>query len=357
MITDMKKYILLLFPLVLLLFQTSTVISQTNEGGTDKYSLLTEPFNLRPINVHKGQFQINTGYRMSVRTKYYDANGDVIGLTEDGSASIQHSYLLNIKYGVLEFLELGAEMNFQKKGVREPTRYFLNVSDIITVNTLREYNGFEDIFLHASLSLPFDIDLLDFALKGGISLSSAKHKPDKPTHSAIYLGLDSYDFNYHYNYNNGTGTPVWKAGADFQISFNKLTLYSTALFSSPLNEVESLYWTEFLENVDFIYTPHKYEFLPQETLNIYASLHYQAISWLDLSLAYNHNRSMGGWISQNSIKYSIPEQTIDNLDLGFEIQISPLVRLTELAGFTIGGNNIDAPFYILTSLSFNIIPF
>lgn len=352
----MKRYSIV--PALIIFIFISLTDCRAQEGsGPDKYTLLTEPFNIRPINVHKGQFQFNAGYRMSIRTKYYDSSGEAMGLAEDGSASIQHSYLLSLKYGVLEFFELGAEMNYHKKGIREATENFLSGMDIVTVNTLKEYNGFEDLYLYGSLGLPFDVDIVDFTLKGGISLNTAKHKPDKPDHTYDYFGLGSYTFNYHYINNNGTGTPVWKAGADLQLAFNKVTLYTTALFSSPLKEVQSYYWSEFFENGDFIYTSHDYSFLPQESLNIYASLHYQALNWLDLSLALNHFKSTGGWISYNDVKYSVNDLVLDNLELGLEIQVSPLIRLYEVAGFTVGGQNADAPFYIMTSLSFNIIPF
>lgn len=337
---------------------TGHISSQAQQASSsDKYTLLTEPFNLRPINVHKGQLQFNAGYQMSIRTKYYDSDGELAGLAEDASASIQHSYLLSMKYGVLEFFELGAEMNYHKKGVREATENFLSGINLVTINTLKEYNGFEDLFLYGSLSLPFDADLVDFALKGGVSINSAKHKPDKPDHTYDYFGLGSYTFNYHYKNHNGTGTPVWKAGADLQVSINKITLYTNVLFSSPLREVESFYWSEFFENGKFIYTSNNYKFLPQESFNIYASLHYQALNWLDLSLAYNKLKSTGGWISYNDVKYSVPNLGLDNLEMGLEIQVSPLIRLSEVAGFTIGGQNADGPFYIMTSLSFNMIPF
>ncbi|MEZ5001377.1 MAG: hypothetical protein R2727_12435 [Bacteroidales bacterium] len=47
--------------------------------------------------------------QLAVRAKSFSDTGDKIGLTEDGSASIQHKYLLNIRYGILEFIEAGAE--------------------------------------------------------------------------------------------------------------------------------------------------------------------------------------------------------------------------------------------------------
>ncbi|MEZ5012599.1 MAG: hypothetical protein R2744_13920 [Bacteroidales bacterium] len=39
-------------------------------------------------------------------------------------------------------------------------------------------------------------------------------------------------------------------------------------------------------------------------MNIYGSLHYQAIGWPDTFVAYNYRHNSGGWIEQYGNKYA-----------------------------------------------------
>lgn len=351
------KNILLKAALLLAISSQVLIATAQDNNKATSYSILTESFNLRPINMHRGQLQINTGYKLSVRTKSYNREGEVISLQEDGSASVQHKYLFDIKYGVLEFIQLGARVNYYKQGIRSETHNYLSGVNYITVNKLNEYKGFEDLFLHASVSLPFNINNFDFAMTGGVSLPTAKHEPDKPSHEAVPLGLPSYTFNYQYNNKNGLGVPVWTGQADVQLSLNKLTLTSSASLSKASAEGESIYWSEYFEDREFFYNQTAYSYLLQDNLNIYTSIHYQAIGWLDTFLAYDYTKATGGWTEQYGNRYALPEMKLSYLQLGFEIQLSPLLRLNEIAGFATGGQSADASFYILTSLSFNMIPF
>lgn len=336
---------------------TMLATAQESDRSNDKYSILTEPFNLRPINMHRGQLQISTGYKLSVRTRSFDSMGEVISLQEDGSASIQHKNIFYVKYGILEFIQVGARMNYYKQGIRGETRNYLSGINYITVNELNEYKGFEDLFIHASVSLPLIVKNFDFALTGGVSLPTARHEPAEPSHEAINLGFASYIYNYQYNNRNGMGVSVWKGLADIKLTLNKFTIASTALLSKPAKEGQSFYWTEYYENSEFYYEQTDYSYLLQDNFSFYTSLHYQAVGWLDTFLAYDYTKSTGGWVEQYDYKFERPEMKLSYLQLGFEIQLSPLLRLNEIAGFAIGGKSSDASFYILTSLSINIIPF
>lgn len=354
----MKRYIPFIIITALLLLNQSTLTrAQGQSGSNDKYSILTEPFNLRPINMHRGQLQVNTGYRISVRNKSFDNDGGTIGLAEDGTASIQHKYIFNVKYGILEFAEVGVDMNYFNQGIRGETRNYISGTDFITINELNQYNGFEDLQLHLSVGLPFDVNHLDFAIRGALSLPTAKHEPDQPEHTFEYFGSQSYLFNYRYNNRNGTGVPFLTGSAHLQLSFNKLTLVSDIYLSQPVKEGKSIYWNEFFENNRFIYSSTEYSYLNAGSLNIYGALHLQAIGWLDTFLAFEYLANSGGWIEQYGNKYARPDQTLSYLQVGLEIQLTPLLRLNELAGFAIAGQNSDAPFYIMTALSFNMLPF
>ncbi|MEZ5001379.1 MAG: hypothetical protein R2727_12445 [Bacteroidales bacterium] len=74
-----------------------------------------------------------------------------------------------------------------------------------------------------------------------------------------------------------------------------------------------------------------YSYLLPGSMNIYGSLHYQAIGWLDTFVAYNYRHNSGGWIEQYGNKYAREESTLSYINLGLEIQLSPLLRLNEIA--------------------------
>jgi hypothetical protein len=352
-----KAYSRIIIITVILSISGILTFAQNKDSGQDKYTLLTEPFNLRPLNMHKGQLQINTGYRLGVRTKSYNDAGQKISLDTDGTASVRHSFLLNVKYGILDYIELGAEMNFYKQGVRGKTSNYFSGPDYIVTNELSEFNGFEDLHMHISVSLPFDIDNIDFALSGGLSLPTASHKPDQPDHTYIHHDFQSYTFNYHYNYNNGLGVMTWDAAASLKLSLNKITLLASGSYKVPFEEGESCYWLDSFEEDRFDYEEISYSFLLPGYLTIISEIHYQAISWLDVFAGYDYQKSNGGWFERYENKYAEPEVSTSYISGGVEIQISPNIRLYERAGFSIGGKNADGPFYILTSLSINVFPF
>ncbi len=351
----MKKIILTI--LIVAFIPATLSLKGQSTTGSDKYSILTEPFSKRPVSMHMGQLQLNTGYSFSIRTKSYDPDGEKIGLKEDGSASVIHSYRFNLRYGILEFLEAGAEMNWFKQGIRGKTINYISGPDYISVNELTEFKGFEDLRLWLTLSLPFAIDNFDLAVENGISVPTARHEPDEPAHTYQPLGGLSALINYHYNNNNGTGVPVWNTSACLRLTANKVTLFASGAIFSPMKEGSSIRWNETLVNEKFIYNQESYTYMPPARIDIYASLHYQATGWLDLYCGLNSSSESGGWTEQYGIKYANPENGLIYLQPGLEIQVSPLVRLSEVAGFAVSGHAVDAPFFILTSFSFNMMPF
>jgi hypothetical protein len=68
-------------------------------------------------------------------------------------------------------------------------------------------------------------------------------------------------------------------------------------------------------------------------------------------------RTRGGWTEYWGNKYSNPGRRLINLEPGFELQVSPSITIYQVAGFPLSGKNNDAPFYLFTTISFNMFPF
>ena len=161
------------------IFPAVPLTAQQEKEARDKYTLLTMPQNHRPLTLYKGQLQANTGYRFAVRTKSYDENGDKISLKQNGAASVIHNYMLEIKYGISDFLEIGADSYFLSNGIRSESGSTVSGSGTITANTLNEYRGFGDLTLAAAVRLPIEYKTWDISLRGGITLPVAEHQPDR----------------------------------------------------------------------------------------------------------------------------------------------------------------------------------
>ncbi|MCU0460952.1 MAG: hypothetical protein MUF36_02885 [Bacteroidales bacterium] len=353
----MKSKILLIL-LVSLLTVPFPVNCQKASGTRDKYTLLTMPYIQRPLNLYKGQLQANAGYKFAMRSRSFDSNGDVIKLKDDGNSSMLHYYFLELKYGILDFVEMGAEITYSKKGIRSETMSFGSPTYLITETYLNEFKGMGDLFLFASVRLPFEYKKVDFRLSGGVFLPTANHEPEKPTHTVTdYLNALSYTINYHFNEKNGYGIALWQASAEVKFAFSKFGAEVGFSFRDPLKEGENFRWDETLSGQTFSYTSASYSYLPHRMIDINASLHYQPNGWFNIYLGSDYVKFFNGWTEFWGLKYSNPEISLMMLEPGYEIVVSPSFRISQTIGFSLFGENSDAPFSMITTLSYNIFPF
>lgn len=348
----------MVFIIILLVIPFTLITGQQEKQARDKFTLLTMAYNQRPLLLYKGQLQINTSYRFAARTKSFDADGNKISLKDYGSASMIHTYIYELKYGVTDFLEFGVDSYFLRNGIRSQSSSTLSGSNTITSNRLDEYKGFGDITLNIALRPPLEYRFFDFSLKGGITLPSAKNEPEKPSHSITdYSSPDNFTINYQYNYKNGIGVPMYNLSASGKITFSRISLEARGYYRFPSKSDESLRWSWTRMGSTFTYYQSPFTYLPDRTLTINGSVHYQAAGWLDLFIGGYLNKNSSGWTEYNGEKYSNPETSLITLEPGFELQIAPSLTIYQYAGFQLSGMNCDAPFYILTTLSFNMFPF
>jgi len=354
----MKQNLKMVFIIMLLLIPFYLITGQQDKQARDKYTLLTMPYNQRPLTLYKGQLQVNAGYRFGVRTKSYDENGDKISLKEDGAASVVHSYLLEIKYGITDFIEIGADSYFLRNGIRSESGSTLSGSGTITANTLNEYKGFGDIALFAAMRVPVDYKSWDVSLKGGLILPVAEHEPSQPTHIITdYISPNYYTVNYQFNNNNGSGVTQYFVSGAAKVTLSKISLEARGAYRFPSKEGESIRWGWTLYGSTFTYHNNPYSYLTDRLLTINGSIHYQAAGWFDIFITNYYFKRSSGWTEYYDNKYANPEATLLTIEPGFELQISPSLTIYQYAGFQLSGTNTDAPFYLLTTLSFNMFPF
>jgi hypothetical protein len=342
-----------------------TVAGQTIKQSGKKFTLLTMPYNMRPLTLYRGQLQVNGGYKFAVRTQSYNSEGDIVFLRNKGTGSVYHYYTMELRYGLTNFLELGAETNFIRRGVRdESTTYVATTStttDRVSVNKLTEVKGMGDILLLASLRPPVSYRWFDINVTGGMFLPSSKYQPAKPTNTVTSISSTAssniYTVNYHYNYTNGYGVPVYLLSASLKMSLKKFSVSADWSMRDPVKEGKNIRWEETLADKKFSYYDKTYQYLLSTCYNLNTSIHYQATGWFDVYLNGSIQKSKGGWTEYWGNKYKNPEAQLITLEPGFELQISPSLTISQVAGFPLKGKNSDAPFYIFTTIRFSNFPF
>ncbi len=358
----MVKRIKYLFLFYLLLKIPGMVSGQPVEAGRDKYTLLTMPYNMRPLTLYRGQLKTNVGYKFAVRSHRFDNEGNSVILKKSGTGSVFHYYFADIRYGVFDFLEIGAETNFIRHGIRSEAVTYSSASltsnDQVTVNQVKEIKGPGDILISASASLPLKYRWFDLCIKGGIYIPSAEYKQEKPAHKITdFTSADSYTVNYRYNYTNGFGVPVYLLTSQTKFTFRRYSLQAGLSFRTPVREGTSIRWEESLVENKFVYYNESYKFLLSDALIADAALHYQATGWFDIYLNVNWQKTWGGWTEFWGNKYSNRETRYIAIEPCFELQISPSLTVCQTAGFPLAGKNSDAPFYLFTTIRFSTFPF
>jgi hypothetical protein len=317
------------------------------------------PYNKRPLTLYKGQFQVNAGYEFAVRIHSFDSDGNLKVLKDNGTASVFHNFCLKIKFGITDFLEFAAETNYLKKGIRSVTMQYLSSStESITVNTVNETRGLGDLLLITSLRLPINYKWFDFGIKGGLFLPTAKYKPSRPTHTITETTVPNiFEINYHFNNTNGFGVPVYLLSSAVKFTLSKFSLESDFTFRKPVKEGENIRWDQVMTNKTFTYFNQPYKYLLNRVIDINASIHFQATGWFNIQLNSNYYRSGGGWTEYWGDKYRNPDEQLFSLEPGFEIRMSPAFTVYEFARIPLSGKNIDAPFCMLFTVTYNLFPF
>ena len=340
---------------------TAGIKGQTVSPSGRKYMLLTMPYNKRPLLLYKGQLRTDAGYKFAVRAQTFDSGGALINLKRNGTGSVYHYYFIKVRYGVLDFVELGAETNLLKRAVRDATTSIVSVtptsSETVTLNKLTETKGLGDIMLYAGLRLPFEYRWFDISIKGGLFVPSAKYKTPLPSSKIEIAQLNSSLINLQYNYANGYGVPVYLISSSAKMSYGKITAQAEWTMHTPVREGKNIRWQETLTDDSFTYENYTYSFLLSDTHFFNTSLHYQATGWFNFYVNASLLMSKNGWTEYWGNKYQNPEKKLINLEPGFELQISPSLTVYQVAGFPLSGKNNDAPFYLFTTLSYKFFPF
>ena len=350
----MKKGIFLLAVLFPLL---SLDLNKLSAQETDVYSLLTERYVDRPINVHRGQLTINSGYDFSIIKKNFDQDGKWDNLAKDGTAAATHLVPFNIKFGILEHIQFSSAINYSRTGIREREEWIQGWESALSINELNEIKGFDDLYLGLDVRIPFDFKNIDWTIFSGLYLPISNHKPDQPVHKIEHYQTDLYitNINLHFINKRSKGIMVGSIGSAFKIHLSKFCVIANGAFSLGLQEGESILWHSSLIEDEFEYYSTDYQFKIGNEIYYNSILAWQALDWFAVTLSFSGNNIFGGWNNETGKKIKYDEQSIFTSGMGYEIQVSPHLRLFQNMELPIVGKNIQGLFIIQTGVIINYI--
>jgi len=325
--------------------------------SSDLYSLLTERYVDRPVAMYKGQFQMKTGYHFSLIRKMFDPDGEKIDLTENGLVAAKHLLPFNVKYGVLDFIQLNAGSEFASMGVRTQTVVTPGLGGSLSQSELIRYNGFDDLYLGIDLSAPFKIRRINWLITGGIHLPVFNHEPEKPSHSYTILDEETGDANLKYIYNNkfGSGIPVGRVGSTIKLRLSLISLTGGFHYLGGLKEGESIQWNFRLVENKFEYEEELYQYHPGNQIEYYGECAIQAFNWFTIIGSFNGYQKKGGWSNITGKKVSYYDESLNQLAIGYEILASPMLRVEQYTLFPLSGKNVIGQWIFVTGISFNFI--
>lgn len=317
----------------------------------------------RPLTLHKGQLQFNTGYEISVISKEYDNTGSSISLADKGIASILHKYYFELNYGLLDYIQTLVAINYARRGQRHETLYLWTTSyeaPDYEVTYFEEYTGFEDIYLGGVFKIPFETDRIEITLSPGISLPLFSNKPDKPENS-IVLPTEEHpttDILYHNHQRMGNGSLAVKAGTSFLLRLPwNINVSARVNYSGPISESKSIRWVHQLDGSDFIYDDIPYNYLLGNTWDYKADLTFPVISWFSAIISWSGRHTSEGWSEKTGYRIKNPDVRLSVLSAGYEIIASGRLWINEYVNIPISGKNQLAPFSIYLGVCYNLFPF
>jgi hypothetical protein len=350
---NMKKGI---FPVIFILLLQLLNCNLIHSQDTDIYSLLTERYTDRPINLHRGQIQVNTGYELSVLNRKFDTHGKAVNLSKDGSAAMQHLFPLNVRFGVLEHLQLSAGINHARTGIRERNIWIAGYDTELSIDELDEFKGLDNLKLELAFRAPLGLKHLDWTIHGNINIPVFSTSPVQPAH-AVFTPLlaTTTQISYYYKNKFGSGILTGAFGSDLKFHASHFSLLLSGSFTAPLKEATNIQWKSILIDNEFKYYTQEFTFKCGKQIEYTALFACQAIDWLAIELFVNGNNIFGGWSDVTGKKIGYRTQNLIAGGLGYEIMVSPHLRLFQTIEIPVEGENIMGFLAINTAISINFI--
>jgi hypothetical protein len=323
---------------------------------TDRQAIFNEERTMdRRYTLYQGQFRLTGNYALDIFKNSYDINGEKSLLSERGISQNRHAFLAQLRFGLIDYLDLQVRANYAIQNYRgEPIYIIAPPQPSLQVYTTTITSGLEDLYIGLNGRLPIPTKKLDIGLSGGIFLPTAQGQPDQPTHSTSSDELGEV-INYQYNENWGYGVNTLFYKGHFKFRLADLAISGDYASRLPLGETETVTWTSRLENDgSFSYASEAYMKQVPQSVAVQAMLEYQLFDWVNIHLSGNHWRTMGGWTEESGERLALPEEKQTWLSPGYEVLVSNKLWLRQTAHFPLTGENTFSQFRLSTTLYYNL---
>jgi hypothetical protein len=310
----------------------------------------------RPLNVHRGQLRVSGGYRLGLHTLRFNADGQRVDLTDGGLAYVSNTLAAEVKYGILEYLQVALGASYLDQSISAPTNYLVG-SSFTEVNSMEVYNGLLDLSLGLDFRAPIRNRKLDLMLSAAATIPTADHNPAPPNHTygVNTVGTSTAtSVNYQYNMALGNGVPLWLAGLNFKYRFENWAFTVSGSYLKPTGEVVTSYWQSQYLASSFENRQVSYNYLLPDELRLFGELEYQLYPWFDLIGEVNYLSTSGGFTEESGTR-TVPEETMVLMaGPGFEIIITHRVWFRQRVMIPVSGTSATGPTYYSATVSYNV---
>jgi hypothetical protein len=309
----------------------------------------------RRFTLYKGQIRAEGTYEFAAFKSEYDENGNKATLSEKGISSNQHAFNANIRYGIIDYLDIEARFKHKNNNYRgEPVYIISPPAPSLQLFTDVTTKGFEDIYIGINGMAPIPSNKFDLGGTFGIYLPTADSEPDQPEHSFSTDDLgEVINYYYHENWGYGVSSLYYKGFIKYRINdFAIAGFYESRV---PNGESDNLTWTSRVnDNNIFEYTsvPYQYQVAQKTHLNLQMEL--QLYNWVNVFLGYSQFKSSGGWTAESGNKVATPEEKLSVINPGYEVLVSQKIWLRQGLNLPLSGENIIAPFSIYITIYYNL---
>ena len=318
----------------------------------------------RPITVHDGQLRVTGQYALSITSKEFDAYGKTITLRNTSSASAAHRFVVDIKFGLTEFIQISTALARTEHVIKEETKYIYpqDPEPVIEHQIINDYSGFEDLYVGLDFRAPLKTRSVDLALTLGAHIPTSRFEAERPRHSFEASGPESealHRFTYRYNYAPGRGVTVGRIGGMAKYRSRQWAMSGRIDYEHGLVDGNGIDWIhQFTPESGFEYRSVPYSYRLPDSFSYFVEAEYQPLPSLDIFLNGSGFTAFRGWVaSMDDLKVAIPYKTIVILSTGAEVLVTPRLWLRGRASVALAGKNVEAPIGFEATIMYNVFPF
>ena len=318
----------------------------------------------RPVTVHARQLRVSGGYSLDLLTRRYNLYRESLSLDDEGTSSVRHRFVADIKYGINEFVQLNSVIGYGANVVRKETMYIYPAEPdpVVAHDVVDKHSGFEDLYVGLDVRAPLKTRKLDIAITLGASLPVAPYRPPVPEHSFQSTqdeGSTTHQYIYRYTYPRGDGVTVARLGAIAKYRTQRWAFSSRVDYRHGLQDGENFEWRHQMDSEGtFEYRKEMFTYRLPDSFTYFAEAEYQPRPRLDIFLNVSGHVAYRGWIAQQeNLKVAVPYQNSWVITPGVELILTPRVWLRERINIPVTGRSYEAPFSFETVIMYNLFPF